>query len=257
MKAHLYSGQITKLTFLTTDIVLVAFQPNVRFKFIAGQFFSLLIPGTEVYRLYSIASPPDVESNFPYEVLVRLIPGGQAGEYIRNLKEGDRIQFRAPYGEFHLKEPSERHLFFISTGTGIGVLRSILESEQIKAFPGSKFGLFGFRSREEEVFRDTFAKMNELKYRYCISQDVDRLRPDEYKGRVSDFLRDMPEEFPWRGTDFYLCGNGEMIETITSHLTLSRGVANANIHGEAFSPSNRRKAAREIRPPAFMPKKAA
>ncbi|MBC7396841.1 MAG: FAD-dependent oxidoreductase, partial [Bdellovibrionales bacterium] len=220
MKAHLYSGLVSNLTYLAKDIVLIAFQPNVRVKFLAGQFFSLLVPGTDVYRLYSLASPPDLNANQPYEVLIRLVPGGLASDYLRSLKAGDRIQFRAPYGEFHLKSPSDRHLFFLSTGTGVGVLRSILESNQIKSFSGSKFGLFGFRNREEEVFRDSFTAMPDFNYRYCISQDSGPLRTDEYRGRVSDFLRAMPEEFPWRNTDFYLCGNGEMIETVTSHLTL-------------------------------------
>ncbi|MBC7397510.1 MAG: hypothetical protein H7333_08710, partial [Bdellovibrionales bacterium] len=65
-------------------------------------------------------------------------------------------------------------------------------------------------------------------------------------GRVSDFLRAMPEEFPWRNTDFYLCGNGEMIETVTSHLTLSRGVSSDAVFAEAFSPSSRRQTVREV-----------
>ena len=256
MKAHLYSAQISQLTYLTRDIVLVAFQPNVRFKFIAGQFFSLLVPGTEVYRLYSLASPPNVLGNEPYEIPVRLVPDGQASEYLRSLKAGDRIQFRAAYGEFHLPAPHDRNLFFLSTGTGIGVLRSILASAQIQSFSGSRFGLFGFRSSEEEVFRDTFASIPGLHYRYCLTQVKGPLRSDQYQGRVSEFLRAMPEEFPWRNTDYYLCGNGEMIETITSHLTLSRGVSAVNIFAEAFSPSNRRKGVREIKEIFAKPKAA-
>jgi NAD(P)H-flavin reductase len=54
-----------------------------------------------------------------------------------------------------------------------------------------------------------------------------------FKGRVTDYMRGLPPDFPWAETDYYLCGNGDMITEIKA-LLQERGVQKEAIHQEKY-----------------------
>ena len=50
---------------------------------------------------------------------------------------------------------------------------------------------------------------------------------------MTDYLRSLPPDWAWDQTDFYLCGNGEMVAEVHKHLR-GRGVPEERIHQEVY-----------------------
>ena len=50
---------------------------------------------------------------------------------------------------------------------------------------------------------------------------------------MTDYLRSLPPDWAWDQTDFYICGNGEMVAEIRKHLR-GRGVAEERIYQEVY-----------------------
>ncbi len=55
-----------------------------------------------------------------------------------------------------------------------------------------------------------------------------------FKGRVTDYLRSLPTEWPWNETDFYICGNPQMVVDVQRILQTERNVANPAVVKEIY-----------------------
>ena len=53
-------------------------------------------------------------------------PPGIASSYIYNLKPGDKVDISGAYGEFFIKDNSDREMVYIGGGAGMAPLRSHL-----------------------------------------------------------------------------------------------------------------------------------
>lgn len=54
-----------------------------------------------------------------------------------------------------------------------------------------------------------------------------------FKGRVTAYLRTLGSDYPWTKTQYFLCGNGAMIDEV-KRLLAERGVAKESIHQEVY-----------------------
>lgn len=103
-------------------LVRVRLETDEEVDFVPGQYVSVRYAGTT--RPYSVASSPNREY---LELCVRRVPGGRLSERLcTDLRRGDALTVRGPNGELVLREPSERDLAFLATGTGVAPLRSML-----------------------------------------------------------------------------------------------------------------------------------
>ena len=93
-----------------------------------GQYVMLKVPSVRgpVSRLYSISSSNTIKNSF--ELIIGIIPGGLASNYLFSLKENIEAIFQGPAGLFGLKE-NDRPKIFLVTGTGIAPVRSMINSE--------------------------------------------------------------------------------------------------------------------------------
>jgi ferredoxin-NADP reductase len=237
-----YRCQISDINLREWGLVVLRFRPQVAFSFTAGQFLSLEVPGSEgtdeetVYRAYSFALPYELSKEHGYELCIKLQEKGRAGKYLKTLKVGSWINIRASYGDFIYRSSPGRGVCFISTGTGVAPLRSIALSKQFqKSDPSHSLALIGGRTLEEIPYVGDFERVG-ITTIYPLSRES---RPVEYpflQGRVTDALKKVSADFPWKETDYYLCGNGTMISEIIEIL-LQKGVHPSSIHSEAFESS--------------------
>jgi CDP-4-dehydro-6-deoxyglucose reductase len=150
------------------------------------------------------------------------------------LRPGDRFRAFATYGDFTYEPKVGRAACFIATGTGIAPFRSMVFS---KAFqenaPTQAFCLLGVREEEEVIYTDEFRGVPGLTWVAAVSRPSDNGTWTGFKGRVTDWLRAQGESFPWKETEFYLCGNGAMIDE-TKALLAERGVEKSSIHQEIY-----------------------
>ncbi len=221
---------------------ILTFVPQIPFDFEPGQFLSLQVPNKDdpndlLWRAYSLSVPPEIAKKYGYELCIKKMAGGQSAAYLERLKPGDWITVRASYGEFTLRTKPGRGVCFIGTGTGMAPLRSIGLS---KHFVDSDllFGIaiLGFRTFTEIPYAGDFEKAG-IPTTYAVSDNPKKLDFPFYNGRVTDVLKRLKSDFPWRETDFYLCGNSFMIADVIAFLKASHGVTDDAIIAEAFTPA--------------------
>lgn len=221
---------------LSPTVMGIRFEPQKRFSYYPGQFITLRVPnedGSELRRLYTLASPYEIARKEGYELCVKLHPGGMASRYVCGLEVGDQLKIHAPFGDFgrHLCR-TEKPLCFIATGTGVSPLRAIALSRSFERMGcNEKLCLLGARDRQEILFPSLFETLG-FETVHALSRSTE---PLAFHGRVTDYLSDVSLERNWAAYEFYICGNGEMVTEVVSTLVNQGKVPKAAIHFERFS----------------------
>jgi NAD(P)H-flavin reductase len=234
MKATEFKCLVKSFRMLTPTVFETTFETELPMEFQAGQFVSVIVPGAgpkgrDLRRAYSIASSPETR---PIELCVKLVEDGPGTNYLYKLKAGDSFRGVAPYGDFIYRTHSAKNACFIATGTGIAPFRSMVYSTQYKASPPAKaFCFLGVRTEDELLYTEEFKHLPGLQFVPMLSKPDGPW--DGFKGRVTEYLRSLDSSFPWLETEYYLCGNGEMITEVKAILT-EKGVPKEHIHQEKY-----------------------
>lgn len=143
----------------------------------------------DAIRQYSICSPDFTQDTF--DLLVEVLPGGLASNYLSTLAVGDTVEFKGPAGIFTIQSKWKDKIF-LATGTGIAPIRSMLMSALENQSPvvgdqsisekhidnqQPKYHLFwGLRYGKEVYFFDDFKRMIAIypnfSFRICLSQEA-------------------------------------------------------------------------------------
>ncbi len=242
MPAKGISCEVIETVWLTQTVVMIRFQPQKKFTYDAGQFLSIYVPHPDGHsrplrRPYSFNCPPEVAKKEGYELCVKVVQNGVGSNYLAQMKPGSTFMATAPYGDFLFIPRPGRVACFICTGTGVAPIKAILESKFFQANrPERVIILFGARTEDEIIYPGLFESLG-IHTVNCISdpQDSNKLH---YRGRVTDYLRNAPKNFEWHATDYYICGNGQMIDEVYRILFHERGVEAAAISKEAYFESH-------------------
>lgn len=219
---------------LTPTVFELTFDTHSPVEFQAGQFISIVIPGAgpkgrDLRRAYSIASAPEKR---PVELCIKVVEDGPGTNYLYALRPGQTFRGFAPYGDFTYEPKPNRHACFIATGTGVAPFRSMVFSRAYQASPPvSATCLLGVRSENELLYLSDMAKLPHLKWVEAVTYPGPTWVGTP--GRVTDHIRKLGNDFPWLGTEYYLCGNGAMIAEVKAILT-ERGVQKDSIHQEKY-----------------------
>lgn len=192
--------------------------------FLPGQYIQLKAPiykgnDEEVYRAYSIASPPSSKDYI--ELIIGYVPDGKATTYVHKiLKEGDKVYFNGPYGEFCYQEDSNREMVMVAVGTGIAPILSILYYMRENNINRKATFYFGAKTPEDLFLLDELKKFEETLSDFKFIPTLSRITEEHNwageKGRVTNTL----EKYILDGNnkEAYLCGNPPMIDSVTSVL---------------------------------------
>ncbi|KXS41325.1 MULTISPECIES: NADH:ubiquinone reductase (Na(+)-transporting) subunit F [unclassified Candidatus Frackibacter] len=187
-------------------------------EFKAGQYAQLLIPGFEVFRAYSIASPPSMaRDENALQFTIKLVPGGLCTSWIHfALEEGDTVKFTGPYGHFYLDEESDREIILIGGGAGMAPMRGILERLDELGMPRPTRYYFGARNSDELYYEDRFAELEEKYDNFEYIPALSDPTPDDKEnwdgpfGFVTDVLDE--REGSLENAESYLCGPPVMLD---------------------------------------------
>ncbi len=214
LAARELEGTVTAVEKLTYDTKLVRFdlgQESLDFK--PGQYVQLLVPGTDQFRAYSIASPPSGRNVF--ELIIRYVPGGLCTGWIHKaLAVGDRVRLTGPFGDFFLREDSNREIVAIGGGSGMAPMRSIILHLAERGMPRRTSLFFGARTLRDlfyvDVFRSLEQRFSNFRYYPALSEP----RPeDNWTGEVG-FVTQVAARYvsPDGAKEAVLCGPPPMID---------------------------------------------
>jgi propane monooxygenase reductase subunit len=231
-----YDTELEVVEPLTHDIRFVRLrlvEPE-RMKFVAGQFVSVGIPGTGLFRSYSMANPPSADQ--VVELIVRVIPGGMFSSWLeQRARPGDRVPVQGPYGMLKIRL-SHRRILMIAGGSGMAPILSMLEDLAEKGNERPVTLFFGARSERDLYLEDRLAKLGErmpLEFVPALSESWAPSWSGE-TGLVTEVLRRrLPSLEGW---DAYMCGPPPMIDAATP-LLVDSGVRARNIYFDAFAPT--------------------
>ncbi|TIN90583.1 MAG: hybrid-cluster NAD(P)-dependent oxidoreductase [Mesorhizobium sp.] len=124
------------------------------FCFSAGQYLlmHLKIEGTAVTRSYSVSSPPTRPLDI--QITVKRTPGGLVSNWLHdNLRPGDEIEIEGPLGSFNLDDLPYEKLLFLSGGSGITPVMSMLRALTDRATDQDISFVHSARTQGDIIFR--------------------------------------------------------------------------------------------------------
>jgi ferredoxin-NADP reductase len=200
-----------------------------------GQFVTLDLPIHEKpnkrWRSYSIASCPD-DSNI-FELIIVLDKNGIGTPYLFDeVFVGTEFQFRGPQGVFSLKEPIDKDLVLICTGTGIAPFRSMLHYIKNNNLTHKNIYLiFGCRTKASLLY---FAEMTRLQQEIPGFNYIPTLSRELWDGQTG-YVHPVYELLCIDKTpaSFYLCGWRGMIDEARKRIT-EMGYDKKDIHFEIY-----------------------
>jgi ferredoxin-NADP reductase len=206
-----------------------------RFSFEAGQFVTLDLPidnkKSKRWRSYSISSAPDHTNVF--ELIIVLDKHGLGTQYIfNNIHVGSELLFRGPQGVFTLKQPLDKDLFLVCTGTGIAPFRSMLHDIKNNNIPHKNIYLvFGCRTQKDILYYD---EMKAFEKEIENFHYIPTLSREQWEGRAG-YVHPIYEELctDKQPASFYLCGWKGMLDEAKKRI-LALGYDKKDTHSELY-----------------------
>ncbi|MBI4436661.1 MAG: FAD-dependent oxidoreductase [Candidatus Omnitrophica bacterium] len=185
------------------------------FAFKAGQFVMVhAMNGPKLERRpYSIASPPSLKGAI--ELCLNRVEGGFMSNYLCDLKGDEAVPMDGPYGKFLVREPIERGVLFVATGTGIAPFRSQIHDllESGKAEGKEIWLFFGIRYETDILYESEWKKLAAQRPNFHYTQTISR--PKNWTGEVG-YVQEKIKKFITdpNGLDVYICGLPKMVEDV-------------------------------------------
>ena len=205
------------------------------FDFIPGQFVTLDLPIHEKpnkrWRSYSIGSWPDGTNVF--ELVIVLDKEGAGTPYMfEKLSVGSEVSFRGPQGVFTLKEPLDKDIFMICTGTGIAPFRSMLyHIKNNNILHQHIYLIFGCRTKDHLLYYDELKKLQDVIPNFHYIPTLSREKWEGHTGYVHPIYENLCKEK--KPAVFFLCGWKEMISEAKKRI-LDLGYDNKQIRQEIY-----------------------
>lgn len=235
---------------LTKNVYHFFFHPEEpsEFLFVPGQYVTFIID-PQTRRQYSLCSAPNPLS---FELIVDVSPMGPGSKYFLEKKEGDRVDYLGPLGNFTLNDNPLRKVF-VATGTGIAPFRSMLLNEiqrnkdikkqsekdlQNSLSPDISVSLslslyWGLRHEDDMYwdteFRTLVGQYTGFQYFFTLSKPTPHWTG--LTGHVTDHV--FKNEKNLENSEFYLCGNKAMITDMKNRLS-AKNIKNGRIKMDMF-----------------------
>lgn len=236
MARQSFTGKITEKRILNEKIILISLRLTgelLEINFHGGQYVVVKI-SDKISRSYSIYSAEREKNKI--QLLIDITPGGPGSLFWQNCQIGQKVNFLGPFGQLVKSDKLTKNIYFISAGTCVAPLRSIVFSFKPQDWQNIDYLLFLYGSSyfrhlvEDEKFRK-LAKDN-LKFHYvpCVSREKTK---KSFFGRVTDYLSQHKEEIDWQNSQFYLCGVAK-VSTDVERILKDQKVRDDHIFTEKF-----------------------
>lgn len=225
--------KIDDLTHDTKRLVFRLLEPK-EISFKPGQYVQFCISGTNEFRAYSIASQPSITDRV--ELMVRLIPGGLCSTYMHEaLEEEDEAYLTGPYGEFFLREGSNKDIICVGGGCGMAPIKSIINHLLENGSERNITYFFGARQKRDLFYTDELRKFEKEHENFRFIPALSEPKPeDNWTGEVGFITQVMQKYLEYnKNREAYLCGPPPMIDAAIGVLA-SKGISINEIYYDKF-----------------------
>jgi len=204
-----------------------------------GQWVNLVLPlpGGEIRRAYSIASPPLGSPRF--ELAITRVTDGPGSGYLCDIEPGATLRAIGPQGFFTRNPEDPAPALFVATGTGVTPLRSMIRAALAAGTTVPLYLLFGVRREEDLLYRDELEALARehpnLALHFTLSQ------PDEgWAGRRGYVQLHVPEllgrlaDMGYGEPHIYVCGLEKMVKSVRNLARKELGVGRERVHSERY-----------------------
>lgn len=199
-----------------------------------GQFASVQVPTPEgvQIRSFSISSSPLEQDHL--DITVKRYEDSSAARALHELKPGDKLRVRGPFGSFVLDD-AVREPVMIAGGNGVTPLMAMIRYIVGKELPLRPILIYSNRTRADVIFKDELERYHR---EGRIVADVTLTNEPEgsgwtgLRGRI-DAAMIGKLAAPVADKTFFLCGPPEMVRAMHAAL-LGLGVPEQQIKMEQF-----------------------
>src|SRR3954453_19770090 len=204
-------GKIESIDAETPDAATVTIRPGYEWEgHQAGQHLriGLDINGRRHWRAYSLTSDPGRPDGF-ISITIKNVDEGPVPPYlVRRGRPGSIVSLGGVEGEFVLPDPLPEKLLFISAGSGITPVMSMLRHLQSDGKLQDVVHLHSSRTEDEVVFKDHLQDLDEgeegFRLHLQLTKEQGHLEPDHLDELVPD----------WKEREAFVCGPAEMLDAM-------------------------------------------
>jgi ferredoxin-NADP reductase len=187
----------------------------------AGQYVRVGVPidGKHYTRTYSISSAPERDDEC-ITISVKAVPGGRVSQHlVRQVKVGDYLSISLPQGEFVLPDAAPIKPLFISAGSGITPIMSMLRSLIARDRLPDVVHVHYAPAAHDVIFGAELRELAEKHPRYTLRLLHTRLPGDTDQVPMRHFHGAQLERLcpDWRERDVYACGPEALLSAVEKH----------------------------------------
>ena len=218
---HALQARVEKVWDETADARTLTLRPGLNWRgYRAGQHLRLGVPigGMHYTRTYSISSAPERDDGC-ITITVKAVTGGRMSHHlVRRVEPGSYLPIGLPQGEFYLPDAQPVKPLFITAGSGItpvmSMLRSLIAQERVPDSVHLHYAPHAY----DVIFGNELKELREAHPRYRLHLAYTR-QPGETESRRRHFTGHQLEEVcpDWRERDTYACGPQGLLDALEAH----------------------------------------
>ena len=200
-----------------------------------GQHLRVGVPiaGKHYTRTYSISSAPERDDGC-ITITVKAIEGGRMSRHlVRDVKVGDYLPLGLPQGEFYLPDAQPVKPLFITAGSGItpvmSMLRSLIAQERLPDTMHVHYAPHAYDVLFGQELRELAAKHPRYQLHLVYTRELGETRSAERHFAPAQLDTLAPD---WREREVYACGPQALLDAVEAHWAAAG--RSRHLHTERF-----------------------
>ena len=219
--SHLLQARVEDVWDETADARTITLRPGRNWRrHRAGQHVRLGVPirGRQYTRTYSISSSPERRDGCITVTVKMLDHGRMSGHLVRNLEVGTYLPLGLPQGDFVVPEAMPVRPLFITAGSGVTPVMSILRTWDIVGIMPDVAHIHYAPHRYDVLFGPELEILARTRSRYKYAPVFTR-DPRPEQGTSRHFSAVQIEELcpDWREREIWACGPQSLLSAVEQH----------------------------------------